>query len=440
MPKQTSVILKMLNNGVGGCGNDLALDDIVFKSCGDNITVTDTQNNSRVFQCAGSPSSTKTLTANPDFTIFSSHFYQWQESTNNINWTDLIGENNPTFTTPPLNTTIFYRVKVAEDAINISNSFCNALSDTFEFKVVEIPNTPTSNGDLSVCEGSTTPISASTPSGTTVNWYDAATGGNLLLPNSSSYSPQTSGTYYAEAETINGGCVSASRTPIVINFLETPLVEDEFLSFCENTTITLQANSNIPTSTYLWSNGATTEEITVSSPGVYTVAVSNFNCTVTKTITVTQIENPVIDSIASDGRDIVVTTNNEGDFLYSLNGNIYQPNNTFINIEGGQYTIYVKQRFCDTIITKPHLHFYIPKFFTPNNDGVNDEFDLKGIEFYSSSHVSIFNRYGKLIKSASNTKFSWNGSANNINMPSDDYWYIIIIDNQKFSGHFTLKR
>ncbi len=31
-PGQTSAILKMTNNGVGGCGNDLAIDDIVFKS------------------------------------------------------------------------------------------------------------------------------------------------------------------------------------------------------------------------------------------------------------------------------------------------------------------------------------------------------------------------------------------------------------------------
>ncbi|MEH6777066.1 MAG: hypothetical protein V7461_02425, partial [Maribacter arcticus] len=38
-PGQTSVILKMRNNSNGGCGNDLAIDDIVFKSCGDNVTV-----------------------------------------------------------------------------------------------------------------------------------------------------------------------------------------------------------------------------------------------------------------------------------------------------------------------------------------------------------------------------------------------------------------
>lgn len=59
---------------------------------------------------------------------------------------------------------------------------------------------------------------------------------------------------------------------------------------------------------------------------------------------------------------------------------------------------------------------------------------------FTTSQVSNINRYGKLLKSSSNTKFSWNGNFNNKDMPTDDYWYIIIIDNQKFTGHFTLKR
>ena len=41
LPGQISVILKMINNGAGGCGNDLAIDDIVFKSCGDLIVLED---------------------------------------------------------------------------------------------------------------------------------------------------------------------------------------------------------------------------------------------------------------------------------------------------------------------------------------------------------------------------------------------------------------
>ncbi len=440
LPGQTSIILKMLNNGVGGCGNDLAIDDIVFKSCADAITVTDIQNNSEAFNCQGSASFSTTLTATPDFTIFSTHFYQWQQSTDAINWTDIIGETNATYTTPLLNSHTLYRVKVAEDAINISNSFCNALSDVFEFDVIPIPDDPISNGNLLVCEGSSTPISVAVLSGMTVNWYDSANGGNLLLANSSAYSPQITGTYHAETVTVNGGCVSVNRTPVSIDYLEIPLIQDEVLSFCENTSIQLHANTNLPTATFLWNTGAITEQITVNAAGTYTVNVTNINCTVTKTIVVTQIDNPVIDTVTSDGKIIIITTSNNGDFLYSLDGNIYQQNHTFFNVDGGIYTVYIKERSCDGIITAQHLHFYIPKFFTPNNDGINDTFDLKGIEFYATSYVSIFDRYGKLLKNSKNTSFSWNGTFNNEDMPTDDYWYNIIIDNQQFLGHFTLKR
>lgn len=49
---QTSVILKMLNNEVGGCGNDLAIDDIVFRTCGDFIEINDSQNANNIEACA----------------------------------------------------------------------------------------------------------------------------------------------------------------------------------------------------------------------------------------------------------------------------------------------------------------------------------------------------------------------------------------------------
>tara|TARA_R110002033_G_scaffold89165_1_gene139272 strand:- start:4793 stop:5209 length:417 start_codon:yes stop_codon:yes gene_type:complete len=100
--------------------------------------------------------------------------------------------------------------------------------------------------------------------------------------------------------------------------------------------------------------------------------------------------------VVSGGNYSIITTLNTGDFLYSLDGNSFQPNNTFYDVEGGFYTIYVKQANCSNTVTSTYLHFYIPKFFTPNNDGVKDTFSLSGIEFYNALQVSIFNRYGKL--------------------------------------------
>ena len=77
---------------------------------------------------------------------------------------------------------------------------------------------------------------------------------------------------------------------------------------------------------------------------------------------------------------------------------------------------------------------------TPNGDGYNDTFDLRGIEYFTSSEVFIFNRYGKLIKSGKNSPFQWDGTFNNQELPSSDYWYYIKIEDQVFRGHFAIKR
>ena len=440
LPAQTSVILKMLNNGVGGCGNDLAIDDIVFKSCGDTVIIEDASNNINTYVCEDQLPFSTQLTAIPDFTIFSSHFYQWQESLDGLNWVDIAGENNQSYSTPLLNNTTFYRVKIAEDAVNLTNDSCNSTSEIFEISVIPLPNPPISNGDLMICKNDDTPLSVNVPIGVLVNWYDAAVGGNLLQSNSTTFNPSVSGIYYAEAQTVNGNCISSSRTALEINYYPIPQVQDETLEFCENTTINLHANANNATS-YLWNTSEITETITIDAPGVYTVKVTNINCSIVKTITVAQINNPIIENVISDGNDIVINaTSNTTDLLYSLNGNIFQPNNTFFNVDGGLYTVYVKTRDCASIISQTYLHFYIPKYFTPNNDGDNDAFNLKGIEYYTTSQVSIFDRYGKLLKSSRNSSFSWNGTFNNTLLPTDDYWYIVVIDGQKFTGHVTLKR
>ncbi|MFS4483353.1 T9SS type B sorting domain-containing protein [Hyunsoonleella sp. 2307UL5-6] len=212
--------------------------------------------------------------------------------------------------------------------------------------------------------------------------------------------------------------------------------------FCPEEIKTLNAQTAIPNPIFLWNTGEMTKGIDIVNQGTYTVEITGDICAFeTRIFNVSFIDTPIIEDIISDGRDIVVNISNTGDFLYSLDGgDTFQNSNTFFNIEGGSYTIVVKDRNCEDTVTMQHLHFYIPKFFTPNNDGVNDTFNLGGIEFYKSSEVSIFNRYGKLMKFSRNSPFSWNGMFSGRMLPSGDYWYVIIINGQKFTGHFTLKR
>ena len=438
-PGQTSVILKMINNGAGGCGNDLAIDDIVFKSCGDNINLNTNDDDTSIAICEDEAPLQVTINANPDFSVFTSHAYQWQTSTDRTNWSDILGATNQGYTTPLLNNTTFYRVKVAEDAINLSNASCNVVSDIFDIIIENSPNAPTALADVILCADEMGGVQVSVPDGILVNWYDAATNGNLLLAENTFFSTQVTGTYYAEAVTQLAGCISNSRTPVSIIYNELPLLENQELSFCENANVVLSAD--FPNATYEWSTGEVSESISVDTPGDYTVLVTDNNgCSALKTVKVTQIDLPIIVAVRSDQRDVIIELENTGEFEYSLDGFSYQNSPVFTNLEGGMYTVFVRELNGCGINQLSFVHMVIPKFFTPNGDGINDEFKPEGISLVQQYQISIFDRYGKLITSSTNLDFSWDGRFQNINLPTSDYWYRIQLDEQTLRGSFTLKR
>ena len=439
-PGQTSVILKMINNGTGGCGNDLAIDDIVFKSCGDVISLTNDPGENIIAQCAdeGVIVST-TITATPDFSIYSSHAYQWQESSDSVTWVDIAGETTDTYTTPALVDSRFFRVKVAQDPINVSNSLCNVVSEAFSALLVPIPDEPISNGDVLACDNRRSPLSVTIPSNQIVNWYDAPTGGNLLLENSTSFTPTISGTFYAAASSNLTDCFSVSRTPLNYTIYELPVVTDERVLLCENAPLILSAV--VTNVTYLWNTGETTESIEIVEQGVYTVNATNSNgCSVMKTITVEQIDQPVFDTIRSNNEDIIITTVNAGEIEYSLNNGPFQDSPIFELIQGGLYTVNIRGKNNCPAVSQEFIHFVIPKFFTPNGDTFNDQFILQGLAFFTSIEVQIFDRYGMLVKQSRASSFNWDGTFNGQTLPASDYWYAIKADGQQFNGHFSLKR
>ena len=86
-----------------------------------------------------------------------------------------------------------------------------------------------------------------------------------------------------------------------------------------------------------------------------------------------------------------------------------------------------------------------PKFFTPNNDGQNDYWNIPALRSQQGVEIFIFDRYGKLLNSFSGKSNGWNGNYNGKSMPSDDYWFLVRYTNQengpeKIKGNFTLIR
>ena len=87
-----------------------------------------------------------------------------------------------------------------------------------------------------------------------------------------------------------------------------------------------------------------------------------------------------------------------------------------------------------------------PKFFTPNNDGYNDTWNIWTLKEQPESKIYIFDRQGKLLKQLSPNGEGWDGTFNGQPLPSTDYWFRaeFIEPNtglqKEAKGHFSLKR
>ena len=214
---------------------------------------------------------------------------------------------------------------------------------------------------------------------------------------------------------------------------------------------TLPSNYN-----YVWSKNGnilpseTSDALTVSAGGIYTVKVAtSYSCNRTRTIKVTPSNKATITAIKnndlSDNNSIAITVSGPGDYEYGIDGTTgaIQDSNIFINVPAGIHDIIVNDKNGCGFVSETIAVVGMPKFFTPNNDGINDFWNVKGLNatFYPKAIIYIFDRYGKLIKQISGSSQGWNGTFNGLNLDSDDYWYSIKLDDgREAKGHFTLKR
>jgi len=339
------------------------------------------------------------------------------------------------FTTPILNaTTIYYA-----DAFPLS---CTSGTRTAVTATINPIPVISANPTNSVCGNGSVTLTANTTIGI-IYWYDSLTATTPLASGTSFTTPvlNQNTTYYVEGN--NNGCLSATRIPVVVLVYPIPIVTNENVVLCENSTVTIDAGlTNV---TYLWSTSETTKTIIVSTPGIYNVTVTSLppqNCSNTKTITVVQNTAPIIQEVIIENTTASIIINGFGNFEFSIDGINYQNSNVFEIAEGGLYTAYVRERSGCGTDNKTFIIITIPKFFTPNNDGANDLWIIKGLIYYPKAEVKIFDRFGKLITKLNSIYFSWDGTLNGKNLLSDDYWYVLKIDENspEVKGHFALKR
>jgi gliding motility-associated-like protein len=285
------------------------------------------------------------------------------------------------------------------------------------------------------------------PTGLAVAYYissnDALSESNPLPANYTTTTPFQQTIY---ARITNGSdCYGIISVVLQVLVFDPPQLQDQTIYTCNGNPINLSVPNNY--ASYTWLNGATTNTITATQPGIYSVVATNaFGCQKTKTFTVIDSEVANIMSIEindfnNENNTVIININGNGSYEFSLDGDIYQDSPVFTNVTPNIYLVYVKDKRGCGIITKQIVVLDYPRFFTPNGDGINDVWYIKNIINQPNTSIAIYDRYGKLVYSFNEKQNGWNGKSNATDVFASDYWFVIEFPNKKIvKGHFSLKR
>ena len=258
------------------------------------------------------------------------------------------------------------------------------------------------------------------------------------------------------------GCVSDDLSfDIIVNPLPSydPLDLSQ-VACLNNLPLTLQVDNPLTGYNYSWVENlsgnevSTAQSVEIRAGGTYTLTVTDrvtlcnrveiFDVIESEAATITSEHVAVIDETAEIfGNNFSITIDDTpgilgiGDYEYALldeQGNFvygYQDTFVFDQLSGGFYKVLVRDKNgCDengipASLVVPVVEF--PDFFTPNGDGINDTWNIKGTNsnYYPSSEIYIYNRFGKVIAKVDLSEQGWDGTYNGKRLPSDDYWVSI---------------
>ena len=237
--------------------------------------------------------------------------------------------------------------------------------------------------------------------------------------------------------------------------------------FCLNEgALLIESKNPLDTYDYRWSHvdplgnptsfSSSSSDITISAGGTYTLTATTQGaaaCSGSKSIVVLESElaqlsheSLIITDLKANNENTVsvdVSTLGSGDYEYALDSGPFQDSPIFNNVRPGTHTLAANDKTgCGTAFIDLAIVGY-NKYFSPNNDGINDYWKILGVNgtFFSNSKVFVFDRYGRLLSQLDNNGPGWDGTFKGSPMPADDYWFRVELDDGRvFDGHFSLIR
>lgn len=308
--------------------------------------------------------------------------FLWESSTTSATtgFNPAPGTNDGAEYTPPgLNQTTWYRRTVRP-----TNAECPPTpSNVIEITIEPLPEAPTVEAAaVTVCQGNSATLRA-IGNGHTYEWYTTPTFGSPVFYGQEFLTPRLTGntTYYVQAVSANQ-CVSPTRTPVTVSVTEIFADAGRDTTIIEGETIALLAKGGTQ---YQWSPAA----------GLNNTDIANPVAAPTKTTT---YQVRVSNELGCEATDEVTIT------------------------------VIPRVRLVNT--------------FSPNQDGINETWEIANIENFPEATVEIFNRWGNPVFKSSGPYQPWDGTFNGSPLPLATYYYIIYLekDAKPISGSVTLIR
>lgn len=346
----------------------------------------------------------------------------------------------------------------------IVNGFCGITDEaTIAIEIlVDMPNPQIATIDP-ICAGETINLTITNPD---TNYSYSWTGPNNFTSNEpnptiQNTSVEMSGTYIVTAT--RDSCQTTGSVEVVVNSLPDFYFANENIVICSGQNAEIEIR---PTSTatipyqFVWYfnnieiTGENTTTLEINAPGIYSVVITYGDCSITKTIEVTQNTNLFEVGIKAECEDnhymlsafAINNSFNESTATYLWSGpNGFYGTTQFMDITGlesGIYSVSITNESGCSVTASIEIqksNCRIPKGVSPNGDGQNDTWDLSGFDILK---VKIFNRYGLEIYDMNNYVNQWHGqSFNRKLLPTATYYYYIQFRNgEETTGWVYLNR
>jgi gliding motility-associated-like protein len=341
--------------------------------------------------------------------------------------------------------------------LQLTENGCPGAVSSIGVTVNPLPAAPLITGDSIYCEGQTIQLNVTNPSGS-ISW----TGPNNFQSNSTNITISPAGNLhsgiYNVITTLNG-CSNSSSVTIQVFGL--PVFSISANSpVCEGSTLVFFATP-VTGGSYLWTgpgnyNSSNSQNDIPNSDttmnGYYHVSVSVNGCASAEdSVMLTVVPYPVFD-LGNDtgfckGREVVLTAPSGFD---QYDWNTGETGRSIVATTSGTYILTATNipacSTSDTVeITVNSCEPVVPNIFTPNHDGLNDEFYVS-FEGATPVGMEIYNRWGELVRELHGSLMKWDGKNNSgRDVPDGVYYYIChYIDNYSemkiFKGFVELIR